>query len=90
MIETAKLEVFKFAAAHYISVVQRASDKSFLPDIIRYLKAYMNADVECAKWFLNQFCNFEIVKENLLDSSEALMRNFIGGLLYCAMLKVYE
>jgi len=53
MIETAKLEVFKFAAAHYISVVQRASDKSFLPDIIRYLKAYMNADVECAKWFLN-------------------------------------
>lgn len=73
-IKTAQLAVFKFAATHYLTVMQRASDKQNLPNMVKYLKAYMNEDVECAKWFLQQFTNVDILKETLLDSCEVFMR----------------
>lgn len=74
VIRTAQLAVFKFAATHYLTVMQRASDKQNLPNMVKYLKAYMNEDVECAKWFLQQFTNVDILKETLLDSCEVYMR----------------
>lgn len=33
--------------------------------MVKYLKAYMNEDLECARWFLQQFMNFDTVIENL-------------------------
>lgn len=50
----------------------------------------MNEDVECALWFLQQFINVEIIKENLLEGANAVMRSLLAGLIYCAMLKIYS
>lgn len=86
-----QLMVFKFAASFYFGVMQRAFNKSDLPEFVRYLKAYLNYDVECAKWFLVQFANTEIIKECYLESPahSNIMRKILTGLCYCAMLKVY-
>jgi len=37
--------------------MQRASDKSHLASMVKYLKSYMNYDADCAMWFLQQFIN---------------------------------
>lgn len=43
-----QFNVFKFAAQHYISVMQRADDKTHLPEMIKYLKAHLNYNVTWA------------------------------------------
>lgn len=57
--------------------------------MLNLLKAYMNKNVKCASWLIQEFCNEEIIEETLLQSSQKEMRKFLGGLIYCAMLKVY-
>lgn len=54
------------------------------------LKAYMNKNVECAKWLLKEFCNSQIIDEMFFQPREKMMKKLIVGLLYCAMIKVYE
>jgi len=51
-INDAKFCVFKFAAQFYYTILQRSSQKFGLPDLSRYLKAYINEDVRCARWFV--------------------------------------
>lgn len=89
-IEESQFNVFKFAASHYISVMQRAEDKTHLPTMVKYLKAYMNFKPEWAQWFLKQFCNAEVLKECFFENPNKLMRSIMTGLIYCAMLKVYD
>ncbi len=54
----AQLDVFEFLATFYVGVSQRANNKTELPEIVSYLKAYINYDESCARWFISQFCNF--------------------------------
>lgn len=32
----------------------------------RYLKAYINEDVRCARWFINEFINCELLTEIMM------------------------
>ena len=89
-IADAKLSVFKFAAQFYVTILQRSVDKQYLPDMVRYLKAYINEDVRCAEWLVNEFVNHEIIKETLLQNGIKIMRRILSGLLVSAMLKLYE
>ena len=56
----------------------------------RYIKAYINEDVRCARWFVNEFINPEMLKEIMMNNSQKLMRRVYIGIVTCAMLKVYE
>ena len=58
--------------------------------MVRYLKAYINEDVRCAEWLVNEFVNHEIIKETLLQNSIKIMRRIMSGILVSAMLKLYE
>lgn len=82
--------MFKFAATFYITILQREKNRNLIPDMIKYLKAYINYSPECARWLLSEFVNLDLIKENLLTNSVIFMLNLIGGLLYAALLKVYE
>jgi hypothetical protein len=57
--------------------------------MLNLLKGYLNKSLECANWLLSEFCNHQIIEENLLQCGQKEMRKFTVGLLYCAMLKVY-
>jgi hypothetical protein len=57
--------------------------------MLNLLKSYINKNALCATWLLNEFCNIQIIEENLLQNSQKEMRKFVVGLLYCALLKVY-
>lgn len=81
--------VFKFASSFYITVLQRSANKTFVPQMLNLLKAYINKNSNCAAWLIAQFSNYKILEENLLQCGQKEMRKFVTGLLYCAMLKLY-
>mmetsp|Transcript_15510 Transcript_15510/g.21018 ORF Transcript_15510/g.21018 Transcript_15510/m.21018 type:complete len:106 (+) Transcript_15510:3184-3501(+) len=56
----------------------------------RYLKAYINEDVRCARWFISEFINCELLQEIMMQNSQKLMRRVYIGIITCAMLKLYE
>jgi len=85
----ARLDVFKFTAQFYVTILQRSRDGMNLPNFVRILKSYINYDIACADWFLSEFANFEILKECFLDNTNKQMRWILAGLIYSAMLKVY-
>lgn len=41
-IEATEFAVFKFAATHYVAVMQRADLKIHITSMVKYLKSYMN------------------------------------------------
>mmetsp|Transcript_4486 Transcript_4486/g.6718 ORF Transcript_4486/g.6718 Transcript_4486/m.6718 type:complete len:123 (-) Transcript_4486:1467-1835(-) len=83
-------EVFKYAAKFYLTALQRSANKGQIPPFCSALKAYMNHDVINAEWLLKQFSNWEIIQEMLLQTEDREMPKLAVGLIYCAMLKVYE
>ena len=84
------MQVFKFATQFYVSILQRSYDKNTLPDTVKYIRTYINDDETCARWLISEFVNFEVLTECFLESTMPFMRQILAGLLYCAMLKVWE
>jgi len=41
-----------------------------LPDMSRYIKAYINEDVRCAQWFIKEFINCDMIKEIMMQNSQ--------------------
>ena len=89
-LQDAKLRVFKFAVQFYYTIQQRSNQKYGLPDMSRYLKAFINEDVRCARWFINEFVNCQMLEEIMMQNSQKLMRRVYIGIITCAMLKLYE
>lgn len=82
--------MFKFATQFYVSILQRSFDKNTLPDTVKYIRTYINDDETCARWLISEFVNFEVLVECFLESTMPFMRQILAGLLYCAMLKVWD
>lgn len=81
--------VFKFAAGFYLTILQRAQNKAYIPQMLNLLKGYINRNYNCASWLLSEFSNYPLIEENLLYCGQKEMRKFTVGLLYCSMLQVY-
>jgi hypothetical protein len=60
-------EVFKFTAQFYLTILQRAQLKGLVPTLVNALKAYLNNDPRNGIWLLNEFSNWEIIQEMLLQ-----------------------
>ena len=67
-IQDVQLRIFKFAVQYYYTILQRSQAKFGLPDVSRFLKAYINYDVHCARWFVHEFTNCEMLEETLLQN----------------------
>ena len=58
--------------------------------MVNALKSYLNHDSRNGAWLLDEFSNWAIVEEMLLQVSGQEMPKLTCGLLYCAMLTVYD
>jgi hypothetical protein len=85
-----EFEIFKLAATLYLTVSQRHSIKEHVAEILDLIKAHMNKSMRACKWLITQFSNIEILKENFLQCPIEDMRKLTVGLIYCAMIRVYE
>lgn len=84
------LEVFKLLASFYIKIFQRSKNKLSISKILKLMKSFMNKDSSCALWFLKQFSFKAVLFESIVQCNQRENRKFMDGLLYCAMLCVYD
>jgi len=75
---------------HYLTVQQRSQDKNKLPSLNRLIKQYINADIKCAEWLIKDLTSLELIKELILECPERKMAKFTTGLIYAAMVVLYE
>lgn len=54
------------------------------------MKQYINADVNCAEWLIKDITSWELMKELILDCPERVMAKFASGMIYAAMVALYE
>ena len=90
LVAEASHEVFKLAAAFYLTILQRAQSKHLVPRMLKALKAYINHDPRNAVWLIQEYSNWEIVEETLLQPCAPEMPKLTCGLLYSAMLVIYD
>jgi len=90
LIDKFEFEIFKLAASFYLTVTQRASMKESVPELLDLIKAHLNKSLLACRWLITQFSNNEILFENLLQCPIPDMKKLTVGLLYCAMLRLYE
>lgn len=85
-----EFEIFKLITTFYLTVKQRASMKENIPEILDLIKAHLNKSLKACKWLIMQFSNNVILMEMLLQCPIPDMRKLCAGLVYCAMIKIYE
>lgn len=90
MVKDTAHEVFKFTATFYLTILQRSEIKALIPRFINALKSYINYDPRNGAWLIEQFSNWEVVEEMLLQVYGQEMPKLTVGLLYCAMVTIYE
>jgi hypothetical protein len=61
-----------------------------IPKFVNALKAYLNNDPRNGEWLISEFTNWEIIKEMFLQPQGREMAKLGCGLIYCAMLTIYE
>ena len=83
-------EVFKFAATFYLTIAQRAHNKTIIPKMVNAIKSYLNDDQRNGRWILEQFSCWPIFEEILLHVSGQEMPKLVVGLIYTSMLTIYD
>jgi len=85
-----EVQVFKYLATLVLTTFFRLNRRAYIPEFIDLMKAHMNKNKESAKWLLWQFSNQKVIMEFLFECNDGEIRRFVVGLLYCAMLVVFE
>ena len=83
-------DIFIFVITYYMNIVIRCRDNSLIHQFTDVIKLYINTDDKKALWILEEFLNERTLCEFLRDSSNLQMSNLIVGIIYCAILKLYQ
>jgi hypothetical protein len=83
-------KLFIFACSFFFNVLMRSRDRTYLAGFVDILKSFINKDVDNGEWLLEEFSNFELQNEYLIESPMLEMRRIVVGVLYSAMIKCYK
>ena len=81
-------EIFKFCAIFFFTTAIRLKEKTKVLNFVEILKLNININIQNAIWLLEEFSNFEIIIEFLLDAPIIEMRRLTAGILYNCLLKI--
>jgi ubiquitin carboxyl-terminal hydrolase 9/24 len=83
-------ELFQFACSFFFNVLIRSKEKSALPAMLDILKSFINKESDHAEWLLEEFGNFEVINDYLVECPLLEIRKLIVGVLYASMIKSYK
>ena len=83
-------EYFQFLILYFFNVFIRAKEKSCYGGTIELIKFCLNNNEDCAKFFVEEFTNINILVEFIINCPIGEIKKIIVGLLYCAMLNVEQ
>ena len=81
---------FRFLINFFFTTVIRAKERKVLPSYIGIIRNALTKDVALSLWLVETFCQYNLIKELLIDCPLADMKRFVSGLLKTAMITVYE
>ena len=81
------LNIFKYFIIYFFNVFIRMKDKEYLGCMVDLMKFFINDQVECSDYLIEEFCNKNIIIEYLMNCPSYEIKKLIVGILYCAMIK---
>ena len=81
------MNIFKYFIIYFFNVFIRMKDKEYLGCMVDLMKFFINDQVECSDYLIEEFCNKNIIIEYLMNCPSYEIKKLIVGILYCAMIK---
>ena len=84
------LTLFRFLITYFYNVLVRAEKKSYLSGTVDLIKFCLNQYNECSNYLIEEFCNTSTLMEYLINCPVLEMKKLFVGIIYCAMIKLYN
>ena len=81
---------FQFLLLYFFNVLVRAKDKNYLGGTIDLIKFCLNEFKECSEFLIEEFCDYTTLMEYIVNCPIFEIKKIFVGLLYCAMIKIYN
>ena len=81
------LNIFKYYIIYFFNVLIRSKDKEYLGCMVDLMKFFINDQLACSDYLIEEFCNKNIIIEYLINCPSYEIKKLIVGILYCAMIK---
>jgi ubiquitin C-terminal hydrolase len=83
-----KFDIFKFASTFFFTTVLRCKDKNLIAPFVEFIKTHINLNTNNAVWLIEEFSNFELIQEFLIDCPPPELKRISSGIIYTALLKI--
>ena len=81
------LELFKILIIYFFNVMIRAREKDFLGGTVDLIKYLINNYSFCADYLVEEFSNYNVLIEYILNCPSYETKKLVVGIIYCAMIK---
>ena len=81
------LDLFKNLIIYFFNVMIRGRERDYLGGTINLIKYLINNYLFCADYLVEEFSNFNVLIEYLLNCPSYEAKKLVVGIIYCAMIK---
>ena len=81
---------FQFLLLYFFNVLVRARDNDYLSCTVDLIKFYLNQYKECSEFFIEEFSDINTLMEYIVNCPILEMKKLFVGIIYCAMIKLYN
>ena len=81
------LDLFKNLIIYFFNVMIRAREKDYLGGTVNLIKYFINNYLFCADYIIEEFSNYNILIEYMINCPSYEMKKLVVGIIYCAMIK---
>ena len=81
------LELFKNLIIYFFNVMIRARERNYLGGTVNLIKFFINKYNICADYIIEEFSNYNVLVEYLINCPSYNIKKLFVGIIYCAMLK---
>ena len=87
IISSQVLDLFKHFIIYFYNIFLRTNEKMYLGCMVDLIKFFINIELSCADYLIEEFCNKKTIIEYLINCPLYDIKKLIVGIIYCAMSK---
>ena len=81
------LELFKNLIIYFFNAMIRAREKDYLGGTVNLIKYFINTYIFCSDYLVEEFSNYNVLMEYMINCPSYNIKKLVVGILYCAMIK---
>ena len=81
------LDLFKNLIIYFFNVMIRARERNYLGGTVDLIKYLINTYIFCADYIIEEFSNYNLLIEYLINCPSYEIKKLVVGIIYCAMIK---